>query len=94
MDQTFNTRLQFHEGAVVGDIGHPARELGFHRILGGNSFPGIRFQLFHPERDTLRLCVEAYDLNLDGLPDLQGLRRVVDTPPGDVRDVQKAVDAT
>ena len=32
MDQAFDARLQFDEGAVVGDVGDAAGELGLHRM--------------------------------------------------------------
>ena len=41
----------------------------------------------------MRLVVDADDLDLDVLADLQDLGRVVDAPPGHVGDMQQAVDA-
>ena len=91
--QAFHPRLQLHEGAVVGDVGDAAGELGADRILGGHAFPRIGFQLLHAEADALGLRVEADDLHLDLLADLQRLGRVVDAAPGDVGDVQQPVHA-
>src|SRR6202040_2354096 len=54
VDQAFDARLQFDEGAVVGDLD---------------------------------------DLDLDGLADGQDFGRVIDAAPGDIGDVQQAVDA-
>ena len=54
---------------------------------------GSAHQLLHAERDALRLRVEADDLHLDLLADGEGFRRMVDAPPGDVGDMQQAVDA-
>ena len=39
------------------------------------------------------LVVDLDDLDLDLLPDVEDLGRVIDAPPGDVGDVQEAVDA-
>ena len=93
MDQAFDARLQLHEGAVVGDVGDAARELGARRILRRDALPGIGLQLLHAEADALGFLVEADDLHLDGLADLQRLGRMVDAAPGDVGDMQQAVHA-
>ncbi len=93
MNQPFDTRLQLHEGAVIGNVGDPAGKLGFGRILGFHAFPGVCFQLFQAERDALGFGVEADHLNIHGLADLQHFRRVIDAAPGDVGDVKQAIDA-
>ena len=93
MDQTFDARLQLHEGAVVGDVGDAALELEADRVLGAGAVPRIAHQLLHAERDALRLGVEADDLHLDLLADGEGLRRMIDALPGDVGDMQEAIDA-
>ena len=89
--QTFDPRLQLHEGAVVGDVGDAALELGPDRVLGFHAFPRIGLKLLHAEADALGFRVEADDLNRDGLADLQGFRRMVDAAPRDVGDVQQTV---
>ena len=68
------------------------RELGAGRVFELDALPRIGFELLHAERDALRLGVEANDLDLDVLADIERLRGVVDAPPGDVGDVQQAVD--
>ena len=91
--QTFDTRQQFYERTVIGDVGDAAVELGTNRELGSNRFPRIGFQLLHAQRDTLSFTVELDDLYFDRLANSQHLRRVVDATPGDVGDVQQAVYA-
>ena len=93
VDQTLDARLQLHEGAVVGDVGDAALELEADRVLRPGAVPRIAHQLLHAERDALRLGVEADDLHLDALADGEGFRRMVDALPGDVGDMQEAVDA-
>src|SRR5205085_2530053 len=51
VDQALDARLQFDEGAVVGDVGDAALEAGGHRVLRLDALPGIVQQLFHAERD-------------------------------------------
>ena len=93
VDQALDARLQFDEGAVVGDVGHAADELRADRILQLDPVPRIGAELLHAERDALRLGIEADDLHLDRLANLQRFGRVIDPLPGDVGDVQQSVDA-
>src|SRR6202011_4893251 len=93
VDQALDARLELDEGTVVGDVGDPARELHADRIFRLDALPGIGFELLHAERDAVRLVIDPDDLHLDGLADREDLARVVDAPPGDVGDMQEAVDA-
>ena len=93
VDQAFDARLQLHEGAVVGDVGHGALDAGADRILGLDRLPRIGLQLLHAERDALRLGVDADDLHLHRVADVEDLGGVIDAAPGHVGDVQQAVDA-
>ena len=93
MDQAFDARLQLDEGAVVGDVGHAAMEAGFDRIFGFDALPRIFEQLLHAERDAVGLVIDLDDLHFDRLADVQHFARMVDAAPGDVGDMQQAVDA-
>src|SRR5665213_1547544 len=93
MDEAFDAGLQFDESAVIGDVGDTALELGRGRVFELDAFPRIGLELLHAERDALRLGIEADDLDLHGLADMERLGRVIDAPPGDVGDVEQAVDA-
>jgi hypothetical protein len=93
VNQALDARLQLDEGAVVGDVGDAALELGAHRILGGDALPGIGLELLHAEADALRLGIDLDDLHLDGLADGQRLARMIDAPPRHVGDVQQPVYA-
>ena len=59
VNQAFHAGLELHEGAVVGDVRHPAGELRPDRILGLDAFPRVGLELLHAERDALGLRVEA-----------------------------------
>src|SRR5882672_2471111 len=93
VDQAFDARLQFDERAVVGDVGDAAGEARIERILRLDALPRIVQQLLHAERDAVGLVVDLDDLDLDGLADGQHVGRVIDPAPGDIGDVQEAVDA-
>ena len=68
-------------------------KLARRRIFELDAFPRIGLELLHAEGDALGLRVEADHLHLDVLADVQRLGGMVDAPPGDVGDVQQAVDA-
>src|SRR5207248_4742604 len=91
--QAFDARLQFDERAVVGDVGDAAGEARVERILRLDALPGIIEQLLHAERDAVGLVVDLDDLDLHRLADGEHLGRVIDPAPGDIGDVQQAVDA-
>src|SRR6185369_9767945 len=55
VDETLDTRLQFDEGAIFGDVGDAAAERAADRILGRRAFPRIALELLHAERDALRV---------------------------------------
>src|SRR6266702_3999332 len=93
VDQAFDARLQFDERAVVGDVGDAAGEARVQRVLGLDALPRIVQQLLHAERNAVGLVVDLDDLDLHGLADGEHLGRVIDPAPGDIGDVQQAVDA-
>ena len=93
MDQTLDAGLEFDEGAVIGDVGDAALETGADRIFRLDALPRIVEQLLHAQRDAVGLVVDLDDLDLDLLADIEHLGRVIDAPPGDVGNVQQAVDA-
>ena len=93
VDQALDARLQLDEGTVVGDVRDLALVAGADRILGLDAFPRIGLQLLHAEADALRLGIDADDLHLDGVADIDDLAGMIDAAPGHVGDVQQAVDA-
>ena len=93
MHEAFDARLELHECAVIGDVRDLAVEARTRRIFRRDAFPRIGLQLLHAEADALRVLVDLDDLHGDGLADIQHFRRMADAAPGDVGDVQQAVDA-
>jgi hypothetical protein len=70
VDETLDTRLQLHEGAVVGDVGHAAGPCtDSERVLGRDQIPRIFLQLLHAEADAVGFLVDLDDLHLHGLAD-------------------------
>src|SRR5215469_810654 len=93
VDEPLDAGLELHERAVVGDVGDAALEAGADRELALDALPGIVLQLLHAERDAVRLVIDLDDLDLDLLADGKHFGRMIDAPPGNVGDMQQAVDA-
>src|SRR5690606_7053783 len=93
VDEALDARLQLDERTVVGDVRDRARDLLADRELGADVLPRIALELLHAERDAVGFLVDADDLHLDRLADVENLGRMVDAAPCHVGHVQQAVDA-
>ena len=93
VDQALDALLDLDEGAVVDDRHHPALDARADRVLLVDQRPGIVAALLVAERDALGLGVELEHDHLDLVAHREVLGGVVDPAPGDVGDVQQAVDA-
>src|SRR4029453_13344929 len=93
VDQAFDARLQFDERTIFGDVRDAAGERALDRILGGGAFPRIALELLHAKAYALRIAVDADDLHLDRVTDVDDFRRMADALVADVGDMQQAVDA-
>ena len=92
VNQAFDAGFEFHESTVIGDIGDPAGELGTLRILRGHAIPRISLKLLHAQRNTLGFSIETDHLDFNGLTDLQNLGGMINPLPGNIGNVQQAVD--
>ena len=61
--------------------------------LVGYDVPGVRLELLEAESDAAGLGVDLEDLRVDGLAGGEDVGRLGDAVPGDVADVEEAVDA-
>src|SRR5690606_7111076 len=93
VDEAFDARLQLDERTVVGDVRDSAGDHLADRELGADVLPRIRLELLHAERDAVGFLVDADDLHLDRLTDVEDFGRMVDAAPCHVGDVQQTVDA-
>src|SRR4029077_14402799 len=93
VDQAFDTGFEFDERAIVGDIGDAALETRADWIFRLDPLPWIVEQLFHAERDAVRLVIDLDDLHLHLLANIEHFGRMIDPPPGDIGDVQQPIDA-
>ena len=58
-----------------------------------DALPRVRLGLLEAERDALALAVDVEHLDRHGVADREDLGRVVDVAPGELGDVDQAVDA-
>src|SRR5262249_23214313 len=79
------------EGAEGDDLRHGALHDVALLVAFEHLLPGIALCLLEPERDALPLAIDVEHLNLDRLPDLEHLGRVVDVAPRKLGDVDEAV---
>ena len=93
VDEAFDARFQLDERTIFGDVRDAAGELRADRILDHRAIPGIALQLLHAEADALGVLVDADDLHLDGVADVQDFARVTDALVAEIGDVQQAIDA-
>ena len=93
MDQAFDPRFEFDKRTIFGDVGDGTGELRANRIFRHGGIPRIAFELLHAEADALRVLVDADDLHLDGVTDIDDFARVIDALVADVGDMQQAIDA-
>src|SRR5687768_1644130 len=93
VDQSFDAAFQLDEGAVVHDAYdfalHPAANAVFLR----HGLPGVGGELLHAEGNTFLFGIELEHHYLDGLAHLNDFRRMADSAPGHIADMQDAVDA-
>src|SRR3546814_1176659 len=62
-------------------------------VCSSDLFPRIAFELLHAEADALGVAVDADDLHLDRVTDVDDFARVVDALVAHVGDMEQAVDA-
>ena len=91
--ETFDAGFDFNKSTVVGDVGHLAEQTGVLGVAAGNADPRIFAQLLEAEGNAALFLVELEDLSFDFLTDRHHFARVTHAAPGEVGNVQQAVDA-
>jgi hypothetical protein len=81
VNESFDSRLQLDERAVVGDRNDLSGNPRPDRVLRRHVLPRIALELLQPERDALALPVDVENLHLELGADLDQLRGVRDPAP-------------
>ena len=92
VDQTLDAVEDLDEGAEGHDLGHRPLELVADVVRIDHALPRVLLRLLEAERDPLALAVDVEHLDADRVADREDLRRVVDVRPGQLGDVDQAVD--
>src|SRR5690606_7290758 len=81
VDQTFHTRSDFQECAIVGNGYDLSFYLGAYFQCRIQGFQSMLCQLLQAKRDTFLLVVEVKYNHIDGLVELKDFPRVLDASP-------------
>ena len=93
MDQSFDTRLKLDKRSVIRQAHHPPAHPRADRILPGHIGPGISGLLLQTERDTAGLPIVFQHVDFHTIADSEHFRRMADTAPRHIRDMEQAVDS-
>src|SRR5690606_39048162 len=92
VDQALDAVFDADERAERDELGDLARHDLADRVGAGELAPRVFLGGLQRQGDARALQVDLEDLDLDRLADLDDLARVVDVLPGQLRDVNQAVD--
>src|SRR5579872_4413744 len=94
VDQAVDAVLDLDERAELGQVADLARDRRADRVLLGQLVPRIALDLLQAERNPARAGIDAEHHRLDGVADVEDLRRVLDAlAPRHLADVDQAFDA-
>src|SRR5207249_1934870 len=94
MDQPVDLFLDLDERAELGQVPDFALNLGADRILVRQIVPGVGLDLFQAERNAPRRRIDAEHHRVDGVANVQDLRRMFDAlAPRHLADVDEPLDA-
>ena len=90
--QSLDSVQDLDEGAERHHLRHRALELVADVVGVHHALPGILLGLLETQRDPLTVAIDVQHLDADRVPDREDLRRMVDVRPGELGDVDQAVD--
>ena len=93
VDQSFDARRQFDEGAELGRPRDDAFHHGIHREPRFDIRPRVIQQVAVVEADLARLAVDLFNLDPDLLTGLQDFAGMRDSIPTELADVNQAVQS-
>ena len=90
--QALDALAQVDESAERDKLGHSALDDSADGVLLDQCAPRILGGLLETQGDALAVEIDVENLDLDLLADLDNLGRMVDVVPGELGDVDEAVD--
>src|SRR5215472_3059807 len=94
VDEAFDSFVELHKSAVIGDGHDFSAEVGSNGKPFGNCGPRIGNELFAAEGNAHLLAIKFKNLHLNFVALLDGFGRMGDASPYQIADVQEAVDST
>ena len=94
VNESLNTRLKLHEGAVVGKGNNTTTNLLVLSVSVCDVLPWVLLNLLETKGNTLTITVELEYDDTKLVTNLEHLCWVVDAAPGHIRDVKKSVETT
>src|SRR5690606_29893117 len=93
VDEALDSRQDLDEGTEGDDLGDRSLKHVAGAIGVENPLPRVFLGLLQTERDPLAITVDVEHLDPQEIPDRNHLGRVVDVAPGELGDMDEAVDA-
>ena len=94
VDEAVDLLFDLDERAELGEVANLALNLRADRILLGQLVPGVVLDLLQAERNAARCRIHAEHHRVDGVADVEDLRRVLDAlAPRHLGNVNEAFDA-
>ena len=93
VDEALDAGQDLDEGAEGDDLGDLAVDRVALLVLVQDLLPRVLLGLLQAQGDPLAVAVDVEHLDVDGVADREDLGRMVDVAPGELGDVDQAVDA-
>ena len=90
--QTLDAGVDLHEGTERDDLRDATLDHVVHLVALDDALPRVGLGLLEAQGDPLAVAVDVEHLDVDLLADLEHLGGVVDVAPGQLGDVDQAVD--
>src|SRR5260370_26004043 len=94
VDQLVHTGIQLNERAEICKAGYNSVDAISNLILTARHSPGVGLQLLHAERDLSGVPIDLENLHFDRIADFKDVGRFVHPRPGNICDVEQAVQTT
>src|SRR4029079_2805110 len=92
MHQSLDAGLELDERPVVSEAHDTTSDAGTNRIFTRHARPGIGTLLFQAKGNAPGLPIILEDAHFHLIADVEHFRRMADTAPGHIRNVEESVD--
>src|SRR5271170_271207 len=93
MNETFDPGFHFDKGSKIGQTRDSAVDALASLVFVRCQIPGLRLELFEPERNAPGCSIHLQNLDLKLLTHGQQILRMIHPAPRDISDVQQPIDS-